>query len=368
VAEVAPAKLDLPPPTPPVATVAPAMADIMTTPERFIPADKLKAKSVAVAVAGPAAVAGAPPAPEKRTMRMPPGAASVLAARNGLDGPIAYIPVQAAVVPQPWRAPVPPDPKTPEAPQLNAYVNAFSPPPQPRGPDGPKVYGPGPQAMPYGPMMANGYPPQGMMNPYGAPPYAMMNPYGMPQGMPYGYGYPVMQTGYPMMPMQQQPPQTMGPRQYQGPTAPNPVGNSAMQLGVQPIAYTQPMAPYYQPAVVPAAAAQPAQAPVPPFTQFIAKLHDSPFPAEREQAVYQLTAFDWRANPQVAAALLRGAAQDPAPMVRVGCVVTLMRMNVVTASVMGVLQDLRTDADPRVRDAAEQAIARLGQLRTAKAN
>jgi hypothetical protein len=45
-----------------------------------------------------------------------------------------------------------------------------------------------------------------------------------------------------------------------------------------------------------------------------------------------------------------------------------MRMNVVTASVMGVLQDLRTDADPRVRDAAEQAIARLGQLRTAKAN
>ena len=28
--------------------------------------------------------------------------------------------LQAAVVPQPWRAPVPPDPKTPEAPQLNA--------------------------------------------------------------------------------------------------------------------------------------------------------------------------------------------------------------------------------------------------------
>jgi hypothetical protein len=35
---------------------------------------------------------------------------------------------------------------------------------------------------------------------------------------------------------------------------------------------------------------------------------------------------------------------------------------------MGVLQNLRTDADPRVRDAAEQAIVRLGQTGAARAN
>jgi hypothetical protein len=329
-----------------------------------VAAEKPKSKTVAVAQ----------PTPEKQEFSMPPGAASVIAARNGLDGPIAYVPVQTPVVPKPWRAPVPPDPKTPEAPQLNAYVNAFSMPAQPRGPDAPQVYGPGPQAMPYGPMMANGYPPQGMMppyamsNPYGMPPQAMMNPYGMPQGMPYGYGYPVMQSGYPMMPMQQQPPQTMGPRQYQGPMPPNPVPNNAAAMGIQPIAYAQPMMPYYQPGVMPVSAFQPALAPTPQFAQFIDKLHDSPFPAEREQAVYQLTGFDWRAYPQIAAALVRGAAQDPAPTVRVGCVMTLMRMNVATQPVMGVLQNLRTDADPRVRDAAEQAIFRLGQVRTAQAN
>jgi HEAT repeats len=338
----------LPPPSKPIAEVAPPKPDVMTSPERFVPADRLKAKTVAQTV------------PDKQDISMPPGAASVLAARNGLDGPVVFVPVQTPVVPKPWRAPVPPDPKTPEAPQLNAYVNAFSPPAQPRGSDAPQVFGPGPQAMPYGPMMANGYPPQGMI-----PPYAMMNPYGMPQAVPYGYGYPVMQSGYPM---QQQAPQTMGPRQYQGPMPPNPVGNNAAPMGVQPIGYMQPTMPYYQSGIVPVSAAQPAQPPTPQFAQFIEKLRDSPFPAEREQAAYRLTGFDWRANPQVAVALIRGASQDPAPMVRVGCVMTLTRMNIATDSVMGVLQNLRTDADPRVRDAADQAIVRLSQVRTAKAN
>lgn len=292
---------------------------------------------------------------------LPPGAASVLAARSGLDGPIVYVPVQAAVVPQPWRAPVPPDPKTPEAPQLNTFVNAFTPPPQPKGPNAPQMYGPGPQAMPYPPMMANGYPPQGMM-----PPYAMMNPYAMtPQAMMqqgYPYGYPVMQTGYPMMPMQQPSP---SPRQYQGPQPPNPFGASAAPMGMQQVAYTQPMAPYAQPMMMPGALPQTM---APQWGQLIDKLRDSPYPAEREQAAYLMTNCDWRTNPHVAKALIQAASQDPAPMVRAGCVVTLMRMNVATPSVMNVMQTLRTDADPRVRDAAEQAIVRLGQVSTARAN
>lgn len=337
--------------------LAAAKPDVMTTPEKFTPSEsRLKAKGIATAQDQQST-------PELGGL--PPGAASILAARSGLDGPIVYVPVQAAVVPQPWRAPVPPDPKTPEAPQLNAFVNAFSPPAQPKGANAPQMYGPGPQAMPYPPMMANGYPPQGMMppyammNPYAMPPQAMMNPYMMQQGYPYGY--PVMQTGYPMMPMQQPAP---SPRQYQGPQAPNPFG--AAPMGMQQVAYTQPMAPFAQPMMMPGPLPQMA---APQWGQLIDKLRDSPYPAEREQAAYMMTSCDWRTNPQVAKALVQAASQDPAPMVRAGCVVTLMRMNVATQSVMSVMQTLRTDADPRVRDAAEQAIVRLGQgTSTAKAN
>jgi hypothetical protein len=339
--------------------IAAAKPDVMTTPEKFTPSDsKLKAKGIAVAQDQQSTAAG--------VGGLPPGAASILAARSGLDGPIAYVPVQTPVVPQPWRAPVPPDPKTPEAPQLNAFVNAFTPPAQPRGANAPQVYGPGPQAMPYPPMMANGYPPQGMMppyammNPYAMAPQAMMNPYLMQQGMPYGY--PVMQTGYPMMPMQQPAP---SPRQYQGPQPPNPFGAGAAPMGMQQVAYIQPMAPFVQPMMMPAPVPQMA---APQWGQLIDKLRDSPYPAEREQAAYLMSGCDWRANPQVAKALVQAANQDPAPMVRAGCVVTLMRMNIATESVMNLMQTLRTDADPRVRDAAEQAIVRLGQSSTARAN
>ena len=66
-------------------------------------------------------------------------------------------------------------------------------------------------------------------------------------------------------------------------------------------------------------------------------------------------------------ALLEGAKQDPAPTVRAGCVTNLMRMNVATAAFRSLLEELRTDADPRVREAADQAIARLSQA-SARAN
>jgi hypothetical protein len=298
---------------------------------------------------------------------LPPGAQSVLAARCGLDGPIAFIPVQTPVVPQPWRPPLPPDPKTPEAPQLNAFVNAFTPPAVPRGSGGPQEYPqmvmpnrpiPGPYGpMPYGPMPPYAMP-QGM-NPYMMPPYAM-NPYMAPQGMPYGY--PMAQPGYPMMPMAQQAMQAMpwGSRYYQGPLPPNPAG--APVAAMMPVAVPPPAgyaAAPVVPAAVPPMPAAPQQANV-PIAQLMDMLRDAESPAQREMAANYLGTCDWRANPQIASALVYAAGQDPAPTVRAGCVLTLMRMSCTNESVINLLQALRTDGDPRVREAVDQAMLRLG--------
>jgi hypothetical protein len=362
-------------------------ADILAAPERFNPADeKLKAKGLAVQQVG-AVGAGSPVgtvgpvgavAPRKdgqtadaavgvRTASsgvagLPPGAQSVLAARAGLDGPIAYVPVLPIVVPKPWRPPVPPAPQLPEAPQLNAYVNAFTPPSPPRGQDGAPM---GQQSMaPYG--MTPGYGPMmpgPMMSPY-APPYAM-GPYAAPQPPPYGY-YPPP-PGYAMVP-----PQVMAAnaqRMYQGPLPPNPFGvPSGMPGGVtliQPVNYVEPP-PYAQtvvPAAVNAAAPAPAapvpQAPAAQIGQLFDMLRDAPYPAQREAAAKYLAACDARTNPQIADMLLEAAKQDPAPTVRAGCITNLSRMGVTSDAYRRLLAELRRDADPRVRDAVDQALGRL---------
>ena len=323
------------------ATSAEIRRDVVCTPERW---------SKGTVTVQESAVQGTPTG-------LPPGSASVLAARCGMEGPLAYVPVQTPVVPQPWRAPVPPDPRVPEAPQLNAFVNAFTP---PKGAGAPQVYNPVPMMgnngmMPYG-MMPYGMAPNGMMPygmapygmmpygmmPYGMNPYAGMNPY-MPQMMPYGY--PVMQTGYPMMqPMLP----ANSPRLYQGPLPPNPFGTPAQPMMMQQVGYQQPAAP----AVAPSAGVQ--------IAQWIDMLHDSESPAQREMAATYLANCDWRNNPQVAAALIHAARQDPAPTVRAGCVLCLARMNCQNEAVTKALQALRTDADPRVREAVDQANARFG--------
>ncbi len=285
-------------------------------------------------------------------------------------------------MPKPWRAPVPPDPKMPDAPQLNAFVNAFTPPMPPRGQEPPQFMNPSAMAMngygrmPYPPMMGYGpqggmMPPYAMMNPYGPPPYAMANPYMAPQGMPYGY-YP---GGYPMMP-----PQTAldTTRQYQGPLPPDPFGTNAAPPMVQPVSYMYPPMGYPQyapmaaqmpvPMTAPAPTA-PAPEPVVQLTQLMDLLHDSPYPAQRELAANYLAGCDWRTNPQIATALITSAKQDPAPTVRAGCISNLMRMNVANEAYKHVLAEMRTDADPRVREAIEQAILRLEQVQTsARAN
>ncbi|HZZ80050.1 MAG TPA: HEAT repeat domain-containing protein [Gemmataceae bacterium] len=290
------------------------------------------------------------PAPYPNGNAWPPGAASVLAARNGLEGPVAFVPVPTVTVPAPNRPPMPPPPNMPEAPQLNANLNAFSAPPMPRG--GPQMQQqqgmmPAQAMMPYGQPVPYGYPPMPAhpMNPYGQP--NMM----MAQGMPYQQ---------PMMPPQS--PMTNYGRQYAGPLPPqNPFAPPMMPAGYgyppmmpqQPIQQTG-----YQPN--PAQNAAPQQ-----IDQLIKVMRENAYPAQREWAAQMLSNYEWRTNPQIVPALLQSATQDPAASVRAGCVTCLGRMQAAVEPVFATLHGLRNDIDPRVRSEVEQAFTRLGQTPTA---
>jgi hypothetical protein len=333
--------------------------DILTSPERFNPpAERLQPRGTLVQApaAAPAAVEVTQTAPTS----WPMGSQSVLSARSGVPGPVSFVPVPVVTVPQPWRPPVPPDPKTPEAPQLNAFVNAFTPPPNPR-PRNPGIMPAGPQAVAYNPMMMPGAP-YGY-NPYLANP-AMMNPAMMQAMMAQRMAY-----GYPAPPAQYQGSPMDASRNYNGPQPPNPFGTGAPQA-VQP-------AGYYFPQQMPAMQQMPMMPPQMPVMQagyatagrpsaeaqiapLVNLLRDSPYPAERERAAGALAALDWQAHPEILQALLHAATQDPAGSVRAGCVHQLGRMGARTEPVRTTLNHLRTDSDPRVREQVEQAMGRLG--------
>jgi hypothetical protein len=326
--------------------------DPMTMPENFTPNDpRLQAKekppeprkadkgTLAAANSTPQATR---PAPAADDGKYPPGAQMVLAAKNGMPGPVIYVPVPTVTTPLPRDPPMPPPANVPEAPQLNAFVNAFSPPPSPRGmPQNgtmmPMGYGsmyPQPWMTPtqlyQQQMMALMYQQQFMQQ------QAMMNP--AAQGMPYGYG-----NGY-AMPAQG----PMGARSYMGPQAPNPfASNPWAQGGYMPASYQQPAAPaQYNVATQ--------------VEQTIRALRESPYPAQREAAAHALVSFDWRTNPQIVPVLLQSAQNDPTPSVRAGCVYCLGRMQAAVEPVFATLQRLRHDTDPRVKREAETALQRLG--------
>jgi hypothetical protein len=90
--------------------------------------------------------------------------------------------------------------------------------------------------------------------------------------------------------------------------------------------------------------------------RMVTALRDSLYPSQREWAAQSLSAADWRSHPEVIQALTTAARDDPAATVRAGCVRCLTRMKANTAPVLSVVRDLRKDADPRVRQEAEQAL------------
>jgi hypothetical protein len=274
---------------------------------------------------------------------MPLGVQSVLAAANGGDP--RYIPVPIVTVPQPNnRPPQPPPPNLPKAPQPNVKddmsVNAFTP------PDNGQTPAAGAQGVriTYG-APGYGYPAQGMYPPPGYPQMvqAACPPYGSMAPVPAGRGVlPVV---------------------YQGPQPPNPIAGpmppaapyGAGAWGPPAVAANPAMDRRFTPAVYApnqAFAGQQAQ-------EWLKALHDSPYPSQREVAAYNLTTLDWRSQPLVVQGLLTAAKEDPAPTVRAGCVTCLARMNVQTPAVVSVLNSLKTDGDPRVRQEAEQALVRL---------
>ena len=346
-----------PPPTiklPPSYVPDAKKEDILLNPSRLNTKEN-QDKSPMLPPAVPAAQAGqtySPPTVNVANPQIPGswplGSQSVLAAKNGNMNGTTFVPVPIATVPNPAKLPAPPEPKLPDPPAPNAWVNAFTPPPKQQQDQ---------QAMQNAAFQQMS----------GQQPAPIANPFMMAQGMP-GYGLaPVQQAGY------GQRPGLNYMANYKGPAAPNPFGQQAQvsqqpQQTLVPTTYQQPVAVlqqggfpvYLNPAVFQQTpvAAQLNEAVY--LNQLVGVLRESPYPAQREWAATTLATYDWRAHPQIIQVLIGSARQDPAPTVRAGCVYSLARMNAQLEPVTTTFQTLRQDADPRVRQEAEQGLSRFG--------
>jgi hypothetical protein len=199
----------------------------------------------------------------------------------------------------------------------------------------PMMVPPGPMMMPAGPMM----PPGSMM---AQAPSGMGNAFttaGTSRPIPADYGMAAND-----------------PNAFEhGGMSPAP-GRPPMAMMPPPGYYPYPMPMPRMPMAPPTAMAQ---APVqePQTRQLIAVLHSSVMPSEREMAVDQLTCFDWRSQPQVAAAIVEAAKNDPSATVRASCVRAMAKMKMNTLPAVQTVQALKNDKDIRVRQEVEQALA-----------
>ena len=88
-------------------------------------------------------------------------------------------------------------------------------------------------------------------------------------------------------------------------------------------------------------------------------MRESLYPSQREWAAERLASLDWRRQPQVLDLLMERAKEDPAPTVRAECVRSLGRLKSDAPTVVEAVKSFRSDADPRVRQAADEAFANL---------
>lgn len=337
-------------------------------------------------------------------MGLPPGAGSVLAAGNP-----QFVPVPIVTVPNTSRLPAPPQANIPQAPQPNVgnYMpvnNQLTP---PRG-FANAFTNPGPQR----PVPAETIPAEGTVNAFNDPPLEgqgtpppQVSP--LQQHSPARYlltGYPnaapqplpmqgMPQQLPPAMPQMPYPPmhaQAMGPNTPVMPQAqpvpgvawmPNPTYNPAnyfsMPQASQINVYTMPQGMMPQggmpqgpmPAGYPQPAAQPTMQHTTMYQQqdsqsnvalLLKMLQESDYPSQREWAADQLSAQGMRSSPQVANAIMTAAREDLAPMVRACCIRCLVRMGVQTMPMTKLLEDLKADPDPRVRDAVQEATKSFG--------
>jgi hypothetical protein len=344
------------------------------------PQTRKSAKPPVGVVAGPAM--GVAPVFVEGPMEVPPGAASVLA-----SGSPQYVPVPIVTVPHTAASPVPPtppDPRVPNAPQPNAGHYApvnpqFTP---PRGLAN-AFTRPGPER----PVPAETIPPERTVNAFNDPP---VEGQGVPpphvpallqhspaRGMLAGYPHGVPQLMPPRLPPEAQCQVPPGQQHQPVPGValmPNPAYQSAayfnMPQASQAHVYGMPqggipqggMAAGYQPYQQPLqqAAMQPDADPQSNVSLLLKMLQESDYPSQREWAADQLAGQGMRSGPQVVAAIMAAARDDLAPMVRACCVRCLTRMGVQTMPMGKLLEDLRSDPDPRVRDAVQEASRTLG--------
>jgi hypothetical protein len=101
-----------------------------------------------------------------------------------------------------------------------------------------------------------------------------------------------------------------------------------------------------------------AQAPLPPtLSGLVLLLQDAPEVAQREWAVTRLAAEDWSGQEEVLKALLDASHKDPEAKVRLLCIRCLVHKKINSVPTIRVLQSLKTDVDPQVREEAAQALA-----------
>jgi hypothetical protein len=82
-------------------------------------------------------------------------------------------------------------------------------------------------------------------------------------------------------------------------------------------------------------------------------------PSQREYAADQLSKIRGASMNLAVQALATAVKEDPAPLVRAACIRSLTRMKINTIEVLEVINEKKTDLDPRVRMEADQAIIQL---------
>jgi hypothetical protein len=94
-----------------------------------------------------------------------------------------------------------------------------------------------------------------------------------------------------------------------------------------------------------------------PPSQLLAMLRDDLQPSHREWAAEALAEHDCRTHPGILTGLVTAAREDPAPSVRASCVRVLAEVKGGGTDAHTAVEAARGDADPRVRAAAEHALA-----------
>lgn len=94
--------------------------------------------------------------------------------------------------------------------------------------------------------------------------------------------------------------------------------------------------------------------------QLLTMLQSTGMPSQREQAAMKLRSVDPQIAPYVVDTLATAAKTDSAAMVRAAAIASLAHMKAKTSPAVAAIEAGTHDADPRVRDEAQQAVTALG--------